>query len=118
MEETQETRVPSLSQKIPWRRKGQPTPVFLPGESHGQRSLEGYSPWGCKVPEVTEDACICKEMVSACQEVEPSHTFLRAVIRGEDDTFWAEVSIQNPSESHSSPGPLLDHTRHRHSLCS
>ena len=30
--------------KIPWRRKWQPTPVFLPGESHGQRSLEGYSP--------------------------------------------------------------------------
>ena len=32
--------------KIPWRRKWQPTPVFLPGESHGQRSLAGYSPWG------------------------------------------------------------------------
>ena len=30
--------------KIPWRRKWQPTPVFLPGESHGQRSLAGYSP--------------------------------------------------------------------------
>ena len=29
--------------KIPWRRAGQPTPVFLPGESHGQRSLVGYS---------------------------------------------------------------------------
>ena len=34
--------------KIPWRRKGQPTPVFLPGKSHGQRSLAGFSPWGCK----------------------------------------------------------------------
>ena len=32
--------------KIPWRRKWQPTPVFLPGTSHGQRGLEGYSPWG------------------------------------------------------------------------
>ena len=32
--------------KIPWRRKWQPTPVFLPGESHGQRSLVGYSPRG------------------------------------------------------------------------
>ena len=29
-----------------WRRKWQPTPVFLPGESHGQRILVGYSPWG------------------------------------------------------------------------
>ena len=34
--------------KIPWRRKWQPTPVFLPGECHGQRSLAGYSPWGHK----------------------------------------------------------------------
>ena len=34
--------------KIPWRRKWQSTPVFLPGESHGQRSLAGYSPWGYK----------------------------------------------------------------------
>ena len=34
--------------KIPWRRKWQPTPVFLPEKSHGQRSLLGYSPWGHK----------------------------------------------------------------------
>ena len=34
--------------KIPWRRKWQPTPVFLPGDSHGQRSLVCYSPWCCK----------------------------------------------------------------------
>ena len=32
--------------KIPWRRKWQPTPVFLPGKSHGQRKLVDYSPWG------------------------------------------------------------------------
>ena len=35
--------------KIPWRRKWLPTPVFLPAKSHGQRSLAGYSPWGCKI---------------------------------------------------------------------
>ena len=40
--------------KIPWRRKWQPTLVFLPGESHGQRSLVGYSPWGCKESDMTE----------------------------------------------------------------
>ena len=34
--------------KISWRRKWQPSPVFLPGKSHGQRSLGGYSPWGHK----------------------------------------------------------------------
>ena len=33
-------------QTNPWRRKWQPTPVFLPGKSRGQRSLVGYSPWG------------------------------------------------------------------------
>ena len=40
--------------KIPWRRKWQPTPVFLPGESHERRSLVGYSPWGCKESDMTE----------------------------------------------------------------
>ena len=37
-----------------WRRKWQPTPVFLPGESHGRRSLVGYSPWGRKESDTTE----------------------------------------------------------------
>ena len=41
-----ETQVWSCIEKIPWRREWQPTPVFLSGESHGQRSLESYSPWG------------------------------------------------------------------------
>ena len=40
--------------KIPWRREGQPTLVFLPGEFHGQRSLAGYSPWGCKESDTTK----------------------------------------------------------------
>ena len=40
--------------KIPWRRKWQPIPVFLPEESHGGRSLVGYSPQGCKESDITE----------------------------------------------------------------
>ena len=40
--------------KIPWRRKWQPTPVFLPGKSHGWRSLVGYSPRGRKESDTTE----------------------------------------------------------------
>ena len=40
--------------KIPWRRKWQLTPVFLPGESHGQRSLVGYGPESGKELDVTE----------------------------------------------------------------
>ena len=43
--------------KIPWRRAWQPTPVFLPGGSHGQRSLAGYSLWDCKEPDTAEWAC-------------------------------------------------------------
>ena len=35
--------------KLPWRRAGQPTPVFFSGESQGQRNLVGYSPWGHRV---------------------------------------------------------------------
>ena len=40
--------------KIPWRRVWQPRSVSLPGESHGQRSLAGYSPWGRKESDTTE----------------------------------------------------------------
>ena len=40
--------------KIPWRRKWLLTLVFLPGESHGQSNLMGYSPWGCKELDTTE----------------------------------------------------------------
>ena len=44
-----------------WRRKWQPIPVFLPGESHGQRSLAGHGPWGYResdTTKVTEPACM------------------------------------------------------------
>ena len=40
--------------KIPWRRAWQPTPVFLPGKSHEQRGLVGYSPWSHKELDTTE----------------------------------------------------------------
>ena len=56
----QETQVPSpglletQGSSDPWRRKWQPTPVFLPGKSHGQRSLVGYCPWGRKESDMTE----------------------------------------------------------------
>ena len=40
--------------KILWRRKWQPTPVLLPGKSHGWGSMVGYSPWGCKELDMTE----------------------------------------------------------------
>ena len=40
--------------KVPWRRERKPTPVFLPGEFHGQRSLMDYSPWDLKESDTTE----------------------------------------------------------------
>ena len=46
-------RVPWI-RKIPWRKKWQPTPVFLPGKFNGQRSLIGYSPWDHKELDTTE----------------------------------------------------------------
>ena len=45
----QVTWVWSLVRKVSWSRKWQPTPVFLPGKFHGQRSLAGYNPWGPRV---------------------------------------------------------------------
>ena len=50
----QEMWVRSLGQEDPLEREWLPTPVFLPGEFHGQRSLVGYSPWGHKELDITE----------------------------------------------------------------
>ena len=50
----QETRVQSLGPEDPVERARQPTLVYLPGESRGQRSLAGYSPWSCKETDTTE----------------------------------------------------------------
>ena len=44
------------SGRFPGGGNGNPLPVFFPGKSHGQRSLEGYSPWGCKESDKTEVA--------------------------------------------------------------
>ena len=47
------------SGKMPWKRKWQLTPVFLPEESHGQRSLAGYRTWGCKESDTTDRLSLC-----------------------------------------------------------
>ena len=51
---TRETGFNPWVRKIPWRRKWQPTPVLLPGKSHGWRRLVGYSPWGHNESDTTE----------------------------------------------------------------
>ena len=50
----QETRVRPLAGNTRWRKAWQPMPVFLPGESHGQRILVGYSPWFRKESDMTD----------------------------------------------------------------
>ena len=60
MQEAKEMQFDPWDRKIPWRRAWQPTPLFLPGKSHGQRNLVGYSPEGHKeldTTEVTEHTC-------------------------------------------------------------
>ena len=56
----------STNKKIPWRRKWQLTPVFLPGDFHGQRSLAGYSPQGHKelnsAEQLSTDKRLCKKL--------------------------------------------------------
>ena len=61
MQETQETWVRALGWEDPQRRKWQPTPVFLPGKSYGQRSLAGYHPWGHEESDITEHIHIQKK---------------------------------------------------------
>ena len=55
-----ETWVQSLGQENPLEKGWQPTPVFLPEEFHEQRSLAGYSPWGCKELDTTEQLILTK----------------------------------------------------------
>ena len=57
---------------IPWRRAWQSNPVFLPGESHGQWSLVGYSSWGCKEWDTTEVIChVCT--YTPCSRISNQH---------------------------------------------
>ena len=55
--------------KIPWRRECQPTPAFLPGKSHGQRSPSGYSPWGLRELDTTEHTAMHDTHIYVCLHV-------------------------------------------------
>ena len=59
-----------MVEKIPSRRKWQPTPVFLPGKSHGQRSLVGYSPWGHRESDTPEQLSIHAPIFKAGIEIQ------------------------------------------------
>ena len=74
VQETQRCRFDHWVRKIPWRRARQSTPVFLPGEFHGQRSLVGYSPWG------GQDSDMTKVIEHAHTETAQTKTLLRTVL--------------------------------------
>ena len=70
MQQKQETQVRTLGQEDPWSRKWNPTPVFLPGESYGQTSLAGYSPWNRTELDTTEQARPCiTTTVTSCHKL-------------------------------------------------
>ena len=78
----------------PCRRKWQPTPVFLPGKSHGQKNLVGYSSWDCKESDTTERLTLSPHFLGSLQILTPVITkllnclcvcFLRGVPGGSDD---------------------------------
>ena len=79
--------------KIPWRKKWQPPPVFLPGEPHGQRRLAGYSPMGCKEPD-TEELSLNKQASKAT---------LLTRIRGETGMHPSSRSTVPATRSCSAP---------------
>ena len=80
---TQETQVWSLGREDPWRRKRQPTLVFLPGEFHGQRSPTDYSPWGLQ--RVRQDRAT---------DANASYTWLAgAQVRTDASSTWKSQSI-------------------------
>ena len=103
--------------KIPWRRKWQPTLVFLPGKFHGQRSLVGYSPLGCKVSDVNEWRKLLAEPGQWYQPEIRAWTRMRQGrpssvqnYGGTHSQSLAEVPL-HPSclSSHHSPRPARDH---------
>ena len=72
MQETQEMGLQALGWEIPWGRAWQSTPVFLPRESHGLRSLVGYSPQALEELDTTEATehthmCACTHMIICVQ---------------------------------------------------
>ena len=75
-----------------WRRAWQPAPVFLPGESHGQRSLAGYSPWGRKESDTTEGT------EHACWHYSFEVVWWCLGWRTENSTcYWAQTPAPGPS---------------------
>ena len=91
-----ETQVQSLGQEVPWRRKWQPTPVFLPGKSHGRRSPVGYSPWGHKESDMTEPLhFIYTVFMKNVKSHKMSHSTLSKIFEKNFSKSWSIFYINN-----------------------
>ena len=86
---------------MPWRRKWQPTPVFLLGKSHGQRSLAGYSPWGRKESDKTEQHHLRKKAIEHLVDIiEPILIVVFFIDQGlVDQSQWKERGKRRERES-------------------
>ena len=99
--------------KIPWRRAWQPTPVFLPEKSHGQRRLMGYSPWGSRELYMTEHMHT------------HTHTRVNIYIYAHSCKWWIRMkwflytgqrvipSLSNRRQTYTYSGILLSHKKER-----
>ena len=96
--------------KIPWKRKWQPTPVFLPGQFHGQESLAGYSAWGYKESDTTE----CTHTHTHTHtRVSPTLKILKSARYNSCELIFCECSarkIQLPFQFFSVPDNVLSTT--------
>ena len=103
---------PLTYSRISWRRKWQPTPVFLPGKSHGQRSLAGYSPRGRRESDTIERMRI--HALSSVQSLDcvwlfatpwtAAHQASLPITNSQTHVHWVSDAIQ-PSHPLSSPSP-------------
>ena len=88
------------------RREWPPTPVFLPGESHGQRSLAGYTPWGPKESDMTEPTEQQPPHIAewVLRNKPKSLTFLLQILKWYPGAFEITSSIYSPCRNQPLPG--------------
>ena len=98
------TQVQSLGQEDPWRRKWQPTPGFLPGTSHGWKSLVGYTPWGRKESDTTEWLTHNKASVVTTQPADGPHGIWKVEISKQLQISSFSWKIKNPTMTDSHLG--------------
>ena len=102
--------------KIPWRRKWQSIPIFLPGKFHKQRSLAGYSPWGHKESDATKHAHTPKTLFQACKQwskidiyfviIQCIHYFTCMKVKSESEVAQSCLTFCNPRNC-SPPGSSI-----------